>query len=71
MRCPARSNNVYFANNEQASPAAFAAAFYFAHAENLTELKLYNNWSAQAVYDILESATWNLRKSIKSLNQPT
>ena len=43
--CPTRSDNVYFANNEQAS-LAFTAAIRFAHAEhNLIKLKLvfYNN----------------------------
>ena len=35
-RCPARADNVYFANNEQ--------AFCFAHVEhNLIKLKLYIN----------------------------
>ena len=39
-RCPTRSDNVYFANNEQAS-LAFTAAFCFAHAEhNLIKLKV-------------------------------
>ena len=39
-RCPTRSDNVYFANNEQASLAVFNAVFCFAHAEhNLIELK--------------------------------
>ena len=39
-RCPTRSNNVYFANNEHAS-LAFTAAFCFAHAEHsLIKLKL-------------------------------
>ena len=32
-RCPTRSDNVYFANNEQASLAIFTTAFCFAHAE--------------------------------------
>ena len=36
---PIRSNNVYFANNKQAS-----FVFFIAHAEhNLIKLKLYNN----------------------------
>ena len=36
--CPARSDNVYFVNNEQAS-FAFTAAFCLAHAEyNLIKL---------------------------------
>ena len=30
--CPSRSDNIYFANNEQASVAVFSAAFCFAHA---------------------------------------
>ena len=49
-----RSENVYFANNEQASIAAFSAVFCFTHAEHhLIKLKLYNNWSAQAVNSVL------------------
>ena len=41
---PSRSENVYFANNEQASIAAFTAVFCFTHAEhNLIKLELYNN----------------------------
>ena len=41
--CPTSSDNVYFANNEQAS-LAFTAAICFAHAEhNLIKLKLYIN----------------------------
>ena len=40
--CPTRSNNIYFANNEQTS-LAFTDMFCFAHAEhNLIKLKLYN-----------------------------
>ena len=42
-RCPTRSGNLYFANNEQAT-LAFAAAFCLAHTEhNLIKLKSYNN----------------------------
>ena len=33
VNCPTRSDNLYFANNEQGS-LAFIAAFYFAHAEH-------------------------------------
>ena len=41
---PARSGNVYFANNEQASIAIFTAVFCFTNAEyHLIKLKLYNN----------------------------
>ena len=41
---PTRSENVYFANTEQASIAVFTAVFCFAHAEHhLIKLKLYNN----------------------------
>ena len=51
---PTRSNNVYFANNEQASIAVFTAVFCFTHAEHhLIKLKLYNNWSAQGVNSVL------------------
>ena len=40
--------------------AFFTAAFCFAHAEHkLIKLKLYNNWSAQTVNNISESAMWN------------
>ena len=42
-RFPTKSDNLYFANNEQAS-LAFTVAFCFALAEhNLIKLKLYNN----------------------------
>ena len=54
-RFPTRTENVYFANNEQAS-IAFSCIdmFCFTHAEHhLIELKLYNNWSAQAVNSML------------------
>ena len=37
---PTRSENVYFANNEQASIVVFAAVFCFALAEHLIKLKL-------------------------------
>ena len=40
-RSPTRSENAYFANNEQASIAVFTAVFYFTHAQH--QLKLYNN----------------------------
>ena len=47
---PARSQNAYFANNEQASITVFTAVFCFTHAKtNLNKLKLFNNWSTQAV----------------------
>ena len=43
-RFPTRSDNVYFANNEQASIAVFTAVFYFTHAKHhLIKFKLYNN----------------------------
>ena len=51
---PSRSENVYFTNNEQASIAVFTAVFCFTHAEHhLIKLKLYNNWSVQAVNSVL------------------
>ena len=38
---PTRSENVYFANNEQASIAVFTSVFCFTHAEhNIIKLKL-------------------------------
>ena len=53
VRFPTKSENVYFANNEQASIAVFTAVFCFAHAEhNLIKLKLCN-WSAEAVNSVL------------------
>ena len=56
-RSPTRSDNIYFANNEQASLAVFTAVVCFTHAEhNLIKLKLYNNRSAQAVISISECA---------------
>ena len=33
-RCPTRSDNVYFADNEQTLPAFFTAVFCFTHAEH-------------------------------------
>ena len=40
-RSPTRSENVYFAKNEQASIAVFTAVFYVKHAEhNLNKRKL-------------------------------
>ena len=41
---PTRSENVYFANNKQASIAVFTAVFCFTHAKHhLIKLKLYIN----------------------------
>ena len=42
-RCTTRSDNVYFANNEQASIAVFTSVFCFTYAEHhLIKLELYN-----------------------------
>ena len=42
--CPFRSDNAYFAINEQARLAVFTGAFCLVHAtHNLIKLKLYNN----------------------------
>ena len=50
-RFPPRSDNVCIANNEQ---AFFTAVFCFTHVgHHLIKLKLYNNWSAQAVNSVL------------------
>ena len=58
---PIRLVNVCFANNEQAS-----LVFFIVHAEHkLIKLKLYNNWSEQAVNDISECAMWNSSKPIE------
>ena len=65
--CPTRSDNVYFADNEEAL-LVFTAAFCFAHAEyNLIKPKLRNDWSASAVDNISESAMWNSSKPINFL----
>ena len=41
--CPTRSENPYFANNEQALITVFTAVFSVTHPEhNLIKLKLYN-----------------------------
>ena len=41
---PSRSDNINFANNEQALIAVFTAVFCFTHAKHhLIKLKLYNN----------------------------
>ena len=50
---PTRSENVYFANNEQASIVVFTACFVLHMPNHLIKLKLYNNWSAQAVNSVL------------------
>ena len=43
-RFPTRSDNVYFANNEEASIAVFTAVFSITHAKHhLIKFKLYNN----------------------------
>ena len=43
-RCPTRSENVYFANNEQTSIAVLTAVFCFTHAEhNLIKQPNNNN----------------------------
>ena len=39
---PTRSENVYFANNEQAPITVFTAVFSFTHVEH-NLIKLYNN----------------------------
>ena len=42
-RFPTRSDNVYFANNEQASIAVFTSVFCFTYTEHhLIKLELYN-----------------------------
>ena len=44
-RLPARLENVYFANNEQASITVFTAVFCFSHAQHhFSKLKLYNSF---------------------------
>ena len=51
---PARLENVYFANNEEASIADFTVAFCFTHVEHHSiKLKLYNNRLTQALNSAL------------------
>ena len=58
---PIKPDNVYFANYEQA-----LLVFSNVHAEhNLIELRLYSNWSAEAVNNILASIMWNSSKPIQ------
>ena len=62
-----RVKNVYFANSEQ----VFAAVFCFTHAEHhLIKLKLYNNWSAQAVNSVLCEIQRNQSNLLTFKNQP-
>ena len=64
--CPTRSDNDYFANNEQAWLAVFTAMFCSRNDKhNLIKLLLYINWSTQAVNSISERAIWNSKKPIK------
>ena len=57
---PTRSDNVYFAYNEQVSNAVFTAVFCFTHTEHhLIKLKLYKNLSAQAVNSVLSKIQRN------------
>ena len=67
--CPAKSHNVYFDNNEKASTSVLTSVFCFTRAEhNLIKLKLYNNWSAQAVNSISECDMWNSKKPVKFIH---
>ena len=67
-RSPPRSENVYFSNNWQAAIPVFTAVFCFTHAKhNLIKLKLYNNWSSQAVNSILECAACEIQRNRSNL----
>ena len=59
-RCPTRSNNAYFANNEQELACSFVL-----HMSNIIKLKLYYSWSAQTVNDMSKYVMWNSSKPIK------
>ena len=53
-RSPTRTENVYFGKNKHRLQSASTAVFCFTHAKhNLIKLKLYDNWSAQAVNSVL------------------
>ena len=69
VRFATRSKNVHFSNNEQASIAVGTAVFCFAHAkQHLIKLKLYNNWSAQAVNSVLCEIQRNQSNLLTSKN---
>ena len=54
------SDDVCFANNEQASLVVFIVVFCFTHAKhNFIKLKLYDNLTAHAVNSFSECAMWN------------
>ena len=59
--CPTRSNNVYFANDEGA--CLHLLMYFVLHMRNIIKLELYNNWSAQAVNNVSESAMWNSKQT--------
>ena len=67
-RSPTRSENVYFANNEQASIAVFTAVFCFTRAEhNLIKLELLPPLRASEIVECVRKVCWwNLTKSEKS-----
>ena len=62
-----RLKKVYFPNNEQ----VFAVVFCFTHAKHhLIKLKLYNNWSAQAVNSVQCEIQRNQLNLLTFKNQP-
>ena len=58
-RSPTRSENVYFANNEQASIDLFYNLFY--------KFNLYSNWSAQAVDSNSECSICEIQRNQSNL----
>ena len=68
---PTRSENVYFANNEEASIEVFTAVFCFTRAEhNVIKLKVYNNWSVQAVSSAIREIKRKQSNWLIFKNQP-
>ena len=62
-RFPTRSENVYFANNEQALIAVFTAVFYFTHEEHqLIKLKGNAQFVQNTTLGLLEKMVAQYRK---------
>ena len=52
---PTRSENIYFANNEQASIAVFTTVFCFTHAEyNLIKGTLMHIWKLPCMFAFIQ-----------------
>ena len=68
MRCPTRSDNLYVANNEQAS-LVFTAAFCFAHTgHNLIKLKLLPPIRAAEIVECVRKYMDGSSQNLQSLS---